>query len=76
MTMGARIRTRREELGLSQRELAEQAGLQLQTIWRYEHDEQVPKVDAIDRIATALRVTTDHVIRGDVPTVATDSPAE
>ena len=53
-TLGETIRTRRNELGLSQAELAQACGVHLRQIRRYESDEQQPVLTVAVQLAAAL----------------------
>ena len=57
-----RLREQRARKGLSQEELAEQAGLSLRTIQRIENGETAPRGDTLKRIAAALKVSPDELI--------------
>lgn len=57
-TFGARLRRKREERGLKQRELAERAGLTPKMIYLIESDERLPSVPAAYRLADALGIDT------------------
>ncbi len=54
MTLGGRIRKRRKELGLSQKDLAEGAGLSLRTVQRIENDQNSPRGWTLRAIAEVL----------------------
>ena len=56
-TVGDRVRWWRESKGLSLRGLAGMAGLFASKLHRIEHGTQVPRIDDIDAIASALDVT-------------------
>lgn len=63
MPIGARIRQRREALGLTQRELADRTQMRQNIISRLEHgDTPNPGADVIRRLARALGVTADWLI--------------
>jgi HTH-type transcriptional regulator / antitoxin HipB len=51
------VRTRREELGLSQRQLAERAGMTQPGIARFEAGGTTPTLPLLERLATALGLT-------------------
>lgn len=51
------IRIRREELGWSQRQLAERAGMSQPGIARFEAGGTTPTLPLLDRLATALGLT-------------------
>ena len=61
-TVGARIKARRKELGLSQVELAEAIGEKKQTIYKYENDvvKDIPLSKAID-LAQVLQTSVDEL---------------
>ena len=63
MTIGAKIKTKRKELGLSVDELAEQIGKNRATVYRYENGdiENLP-LDVLEPIATALCTTPAHLM--------------
>lgn len=52
--ISARIRTRREQVGMSQVELAFKVGVDPSTIWRIEKGSAAPKVDTLQKVARAL----------------------
>jgi DNA-binding XRE family transcriptional regulator len=59
--LGGIIRTRREELNLSQAELARAAGVHVRQIRRYESGEQQPVLAVAVKMAAALGVTLDQL---------------
>jgi transcriptional regulator with XRE-family HTH domain len=59
--LGGIIRTRREELNLSQAELARAAGVHVRQIRRYESGEQQPVLAVAVKMAAALGVTLDEL---------------
>lgn len=54
--IGAAIRKRRKEIGLSQEQLAEKVGVSYQQIQRYENGGSMLNVENIQRIAKVLQV--------------------
>jgi len=54
MTLGAKLKVRRQELGLSQKDLAEQTNLSLRTIQRIEKDQNAPRGYTMRALAEAL----------------------
>lgn len=50
------VRSRREELGLSQRQLAERAGMTQPGIARFEAGGTTPTIPILERLATALEL--------------------
>lgn len=53
-TLGAALRTRREELGLTRATVAVRTGLSLDTIASVELGRRLPSLEALARLATAL----------------------
>src|SRR5581483_1708802 len=70
MSLAQRIRTRREQAGMSLDELAVKAGLSKTYIWELEKDEsgeKKPSADVLLRLATALSTTIGELMG--LPTV-------
>lgn len=61
MTVGERIVKFREQLGITQAELARQAGLSRQCVHKYESDACDPKLFNAACIADALGITLDEL---------------
>lgn len=57
MTFAEKVRTARNELGLTQQELGDAAGVSLRTITAYEKDEKRPRAGTLLRLAGALKVS-------------------
>ena len=64
MTLGQRIRMRRETLKLTQQELAEALGLTPQHISAIEQEKRSPSLPALAKLATELGVTVDYLVVG------------
>lgn len=63
MTMGERIRNRRQELGLSQQALADQVGVSRPTISQIESGAQpTMNTDTAKALARALGVSIDYLV--------------
>lgn len=62
--IGARIRKRRKELGLSQEQLAEKVGVSYQQVQRYENGSSTLNVENVQRIAHALGVSAIALLEG------------
>lgn len=73
MTVGDRIKARRESLGISQTELANVVGTTKQQMYKYENDviTNIP-YDMMERIAVALSVTPQHLVGWDALERATE----
>lgn len=54
--LGTAVRRRREELGLTQAELAERAGLKQPAVARFEAGGTMPTIPMLERFAEALRL--------------------
>jgi len=57
-----RLRTAREQRGLSQTQLAESARIPASSVSHFESGARKPSFDNLKRIATALDVTTDYLL--------------
>jgi len=69
MTVGERIKKRREALGLSQVDLAQKANISKQTLYKYENGivTNIPS-DKIELIANILRTSPAHLMGWETPT--------
>lgn len=74
MTKGQRIKKRREELLISQTELARRVGITKHTLYKYENDiiTNIPS-DNLERIAKALGVSPSYIFGWQEP-ATDDSP--
>ena len=66
MSLGERIRARRRELGLSQKELAHRLGVTPQAVSRWEKDLAVPTLPTFSCIVEILGVSADFLIGGKI----------
>ena len=62
--MHERIRQRRKELGMSQKDLSEKTKLAVTTISTIEKGQNEPSYKAVEKIAAALNVSLDYLILG------------
>lgn len=62
-----RIKSRRENLGRSQVQLAELAGINPTQLYRYESGKATLRLDVAEKIASALDVSTDWLVHGTLP---------
>ena len=62
--IGERIRRYREEHGLSQKQMAEQSEVTPSQLCRYEKGTEVPRIDALSRIAAFMQCTIDYLYHG------------
>lgn len=63
MTKGQRIKSKREEMGISQSGLAEAIGVSKQTLYKYENDivSNIPS-DKVEALATSLDTTPQYIM--------------
>jgi transcriptional regulator with XRE-family HTH domain len=66
VAIGAHIRKRRRELGMTMERLAHDSGLALSTLVRIELRNHIPRGDRLAAIARVLDVTVDELLREDV----------
>lgn len=71
--IGARIRERRIELGLSQRELARRANVDTGLLWRYEDGRTLARLDLLEPIAVVLGIRLDWLVTGREPRLVPES---
>lgn len=64
MSIGQNLKMLRKERKLSQKELAELAGITERTIYNYEKEKQTPKPRVINKLAMALNVSAEVLING------------
>lgn len=65
--LGQKIKTLRTSKGLSQEELAQQAGISLRTVQRIENDEAEPRGDTLIRLAAVLNVKPEELVEAEKP---------
>lgn len=57
-----RMKVKRMERGLTQKELASKVGVKPMTIYNYESGEHSPPLETLKRIASALECTIDEIV--------------
>lgn len=62
MTIGERIKEKRETAGLTQEELGERLKVTGVTIMRYEKDQRQPRLEQLRRIALALNTSVSELV--------------
>jgi len=62
VSIGARIREAREDLGMTGSALAEKIGSDAATISRWEHDRREPDAGHLRALCDALGVTADYLL--------------
>lgn len=75
MSLGQRIRLRREALKLTQEQLAKTLGLTSQYISIIEQDKRSPSLSALAKLADELGVTIDYLVSGKEGTLSDLIPA-
>ncbi len=60
--IGDRIKICRKNAGITQKELADMAGISLMSIRRYENNERQPRIDHIKKIASILKVSISELM--------------
>ncbi|MEE0955471.1 MAG: helix-turn-helix transcriptional regulator [Eubacterium sp.] len=66
MVFKEKVKTLRGRLGLSQKQLAENAGLGFRTVVSYESGERFPQSAQLHKLATALGVSTEYLRSDDI----------
>jgi len=64
MSLGERIRKRRDVLEITQRQLAEALGLTPQHVSAIEQDKRAPSLSSLAKMAEELAVTADYLVTG------------
>lgn len=64
MKFNERLRAIRKEKGLTQAELAEKAGIAVNSVRLYEAGARLPKLDTIARMAVAMSLTANDLMAG------------
>lgn len=62
--MGIRARKRRQEIGLTQKDIAEASGVSRPFISEFESGGRIPSVSVLNQIAEKLGVTLDYLVNG------------
>ena len=66
MELGRQIKKCRNEMNLSQDELAEKAFVSRQTISNWENDKSYPNVESLALLSAIFNVSIDNLIKGDI----------
>ncbi|MCD7918790.1 MAG: helix-turn-helix domain-containing protein [Clostridiales bacterium] len=70
MNLADRIQTLRKEKGISQEELAEQAGVSRQAVSKWESGQSTPELEKLILLSDYFGVTTDYLLKGTEPVPA------
>lgn len=65
MTLGQRIRQRRKQIGLNQRELSKAAGVSYSSISLWEGDNTAPRGENLHKLSKALQCSPTWILFGD-----------
>jgi transcriptional regulator with XRE-family HTH domain len=75
MSLGQRIKKRRQAMELTQQQLAGVLGLTAQHISAIEQDKRSPSIPSLARIAEELGVTVDYLVTGKESVITDTVPA-
>ena len=75
MTLGERIRKRRQAMKLTQRELGKVLGLTSQHISAIEQDKRTPSLNTLAKVAEELGVSIDYLVTGKEGIITDTIPA-
>lgn len=67
MSLGKRIRAKRQALGLSQQALAQQLNVSNKTVSKWENDTHVPDLEMLTKLANCFGCSLDELIEGKMP---------
>lgn len=70
MTLGEKIRTIRNSRNMTQEQLAQEAGISLGAIKKYESNDRKPKSDQLQKIANAFQISVNVFIENEVNTIS------
>lgn len=76
MQFSEKLRLLREEHNLSQIELAKKIGVTERTIYNYETNDRIPKIDVVTSIAHVFGVTVDALVSDKEPSSSPDTDKE
>ena len=66
MELGKQIKKHRQEVQLSQEELAERVYVSRQTISNWENDKSYPDVNSLVLLSETFQISLDKLIKGDI----------
>lgn len=75
MTIGQKIAVLRVAMQLSQEQLAEKLGVSRQSVSKWESDSSVPEVSKIIQLSSLFNITTDDLLRDEIPLAPTYTEA-
>lgn len=76
MSIGSRIKERREELGLTQTQLAEMLGVTKGAIGNYETDANSPKASIMYKVFSVLKCDANYLYQDEAPNLNSDMLSE
>lgn len=65
MSFGENLKRARKLVGITQTELAHQAGVTERSVYNYEKNSRAPKIDIVEKFAQALGVTSEMLMASD-----------
>ncbi|MCK8625196.1 helix-turn-helix transcriptional regulator [Apilactobacillus sp. M161] len=65
MNLASKIKTQREQVGMSQSELAQKLHVTRQTVSRWENDQTIPNLDTLNDISDELDISLDELLKND-----------
>jgi len=75
MTLGERVRERRQTLKVTQQQLAEAIGVTHQHVSAIEQDKRTPSLPSLAKLAEELGVTVDYLVAGKEGIITDTIPA-
>ena len=66
MQIHKQIRSQRNQMGLSQEELAEEIFVSRQSISNWERGSKYPDLDSLLALSTLFEISLDHLVKGDI----------
>ena len=66
MQIHKQIRSQRNQMGLSQEELAEEIFVSRQSISNWEWGSKYPDLDSLLALSTLFEISLDHLVKGDI----------
>ena len=77
MSLGTKIKQRREELGMTQTQLADKLGVTKGAVGNYETDANAPKMAVLNKLFQVLQCDANYLFQDDLPDQPyTPSPEE
>lgn len=65
LSIGERLRTARERVGMTQQQLADRSGFHVVSVSNWENDVKPPKLNTLERLADVLGVNVSELMNGE-----------